>query len=90
MTTLLFKFVKNTSVLHKVNRQPNLVKICRTTTSPSGAILPEPKRPRFGFVGIVCGIAFGLFVGAAISKNIANFLEENDLFVPSDDDDDDD
>lgn len=82
--------MQNTSVLHKVNRQTNLVKIRRATSTPSGAILPEPKGPRFGFVGIICGVAFGLFVGAAISKNIANFLEENDLFVPSDDDDDDD
>lgn len=83
MTTLLLKFMQNTNVLHKVHhcRQPNLVKIYRETSSPSGAILPEPKRPRFGFVGIICGIAFGLFVGAAISKNIANFLEENDRSI---------
>lgn len=32
----------------------------------------------------------GLLIGAMISKNIANFLEENELFVPSDDDDDED
>lgn len=32
---------------------------------------------------------FGLQVGAVISKNIASFLEENDLFSPQDDDDDD-
>jgi len=31
----------------------------------------------------------GLLLGAAISKNIASFLEENELFVPTDDDDDD-
>lgn len=31
----------------------------------------------------------GLLIGAVISKNIASFLEENDLFVPSEDDDDD-
>lgn len=37
----------------------------------------------------LCSIA-GLFIGATISKNIANFLEENELFVPSDDDDDED
>jgi len=29
------------------------------------------------------------FIGANISKKIAHFLEENDLFVPSDDDEDD-
>ncbi|XP_012216964.1 essential MCU regulator, mitochondrial [Linepithema humile] len=59
-------------------------------TTPSGAILPEPKRTPFSFLGVVSSIVFGLLVGATISKNIANFLEENDLFVPSDDDDDDD
>lgn len=30
----------------------------------------------------------GLLVGAFISKNIASFLEENDLFIPDDEDDD--
>lgn len=60
------------------------------TTTPSGAILPEPQKTPFGLVGIVCAVVPGLLIGAAISKNIANFLEENELFVPSDDDDDDD
>lgn len=59
-------------------------------TTPSGAILPEPKRTPFSFLGVVSSVIFGLLVGATISKNVANFLEENDLFVPSDDDDDDD
>ncbi|EFN74093.1 UPF0466 protein AGAP011291, mitochondrial [Camponotus floridanus] len=61
-----------------------------TITTPSGAILPEPKRTPFSFLGVFSSVVFGLLVGATISKNIANFLEENDLFVPSDDDDDDD
>lgn len=60
------------------------------TTTPSGAILPEPEKTPFGLVGVVCAVIPGLLIGAAISKNIANFLEENELFVPSDDDDDDD
>ncbi|XP_024890633.1 essential MCU regulator [Temnothorax americanus] len=61
-----------------------------TITTPSGAILPEPKRTPFSFLGVVSSVIFGLLVGATISKNVANFLEENELFVPSDDDDDDD
>jgi len=61
-----------------------------TITTPSGAILPEPKRTPFSFLGVVSSVVFGLLLGATISKNIANFLEENDLFVPADDDDDDD
>ncbi|XP_038220772.1 essential MCU regulator, mitochondrial [Zerene cesonia] len=60
------------------------------TTTPSGAILPEPEKTPFGLLSIVCAVIPGLLIGAAISKNIANFLEENELFVPSDDDDDDD
>lgn len=61
-----------------------------TITTPSGAILPEPKRTPFSLLGVISSVVFGLLVGATISKNMANFLEENDLFVPSDDDDDDD
>lgn len=60
------------------------------TTTPTGAILPEPEKTPFGLLSIVCAVIPGLLIGAAISKNIANFLEENELFVPSDDDDDDD
>lgn len=60
------------------------------TTTPSGAILPEPEKKPFGLLSIIAAVVPGLLIGAAISKNIANFLEENELFVPSDDDDDDD
>ncbi|CAH4028366.1 essential MCU regulator, mitochondrial [Pieris brassicae] len=60
------------------------------TTTPSGAILPEPEKTPFGILSVVGAVIPGLLIGAAISKNIANFLEENELFVPSDDDDDDD
>lgn len=56
----------------------------------SGAIRPMPKILPFGMVSVVCSVIPGLFIGAAISKSVANFLEENDLFVPSDDDDDED
>ncbi|XP_030387321.1 essential MCU regulator, mitochondrial [Scaptodrosophila lebanonensis] len=56
----------------------------------SGAIKPKPEEMPFGLVAIFCAVIPGLFVGATISKNVANFLEENDLFVPSDDDDDED
>lgn len=60
------------------------------TRTPTGAVLPEPKKTPFGLFGLVCAVVPGLLIGATISKNMANFLEENDLFVPSDDDDDDD
>ncbi|XP_076234241.1 essential MCU regulator [Calliopsis andreniformis] len=60
------------------------------TTTPSGAILPEPKRTRFGFLGVICSVVTGVVIGVTVSKMVANFLEEKELFVPSDDDDDDD
>lgn len=56
----------------------------------SGTILPEPQVTTFGIIRVILTVVPGLLIGAAISKNIANFLEENELFVPSDDDDDDD
>ncbi|KAI4462161.1 essential mcu regulator mitochondrial [Holotrichia oblita] len=62
----------------------------RRKSDAGGSILPEPPITKFGLLGIVATVATGLLIGAAISKSIANFLEENDLFVPSDDDDDDD
>ncbi|XP_055373075.1 essential MCU regulator, mitochondrial [Condylostylus longicornis] len=55
----------------------------------SGALKPKPDRMPFGIVSVVCAVVPGLFIGAAISKSVANFLEENDLFVPSEDDDED-
>lgn len=56
----------------------------------TGAIKPMPKVLPFGFFGLIGSVVPGLFIGAAISKSVANFLEENELFVPSDDDDDED
>lgn len=56
----------------------------------TGAFKPMPSVSNFGIIGILCSVVPGLFIGAAISKSVANFLEENDLFVPSDDDDDED
>lgn len=56
----------------------------------NGAVLPMPKVTSFGLFGVILSVIPGLFIGAAISKSVANFLEENDLFVPSDDDDDED
>lgn len=49
----------------------------------------RPPKARFGILGLICSVVPGLLIGAAISKNMASFLEENDLFVPSDEDDDD-
>lgn len=59
------------------------------TTSDTGAFLPNPEQMKLGISGITVTVTLGLLLGATISKNIAAFLEENELFVPSDDDDDD-
>jgi len=58
-------------------------------TTGSGAYFAEPKKVPMGIPGVLATISAGLLLGAAISKNMASFLEENELFVPSDDDDDD-
>lgn len=67
-----------------------LQQIRQKTHYRTGAFKPMPPISSFGIIGIVCSVVPGLFIGAAISKSVANFLEENDLFVPSDDDDDED
>jgi len=83
MKSNITNFLKITRVMSKT--------FLRTaTTSSTGALLPEPQRIPFGLVGIICTVVPGLLIGATISKYMANFLEENELFVPSDDDDDDD
>ncbi|XP_012150332.2 essential MCU regulator [Megachile rotundata] len=84
-----FFIFRNVSNSIKVNAETRIHVRSRTTT-PSGAILPEPKRTRFGFLGVICSVMTGLVIGATLSKMMANFLEEKELFVPSDDDDDDD
>jgi len=54
------------------------------------AIAPPPFQSSLPTLSkVVAATGAGVAAGAWISKNIAGFLEENDLFVPSDDDDDD-
>ena len=58
-------------------------------TSETGAILEAPPKNGFrGLIGVTVAVTAGLAVGSAISKDVASFLEENELFVPSDDEDD--
>ncbi|XP_019614897.1 PREDICTED: essential MCU regulator, mitochondrial-like isoform X2 [Branchiostoma belcheri] len=56
-------------------------------TNSAGAMLPEPYNIRFGLAKVLLVSTF-LYLGAWISKEGAEFLEENDIFVPDDDDDD--
>ncbi|ENN72088.1 essential MCU regulator, mitochondrial [Dendroctonus ponderosae] len=62
----------------------------RNASSKPPQVMAEPHRTPFGLLKVVFTVVPGLLIGAGISKNIANFLEENELFVPDDDDDDDD
>ncbi|KAG5892758.1 hypothetical protein JTB14_027022 [Gonioctena quinquepunctata] len=80
-------------IFHKIRNMKLIVNpnIIRTkTTFKHGVILQEPPRTTFGILKLIFTVIPGLLIGAAISENIANFLEEKDLFVPSNDDDDDD
>ncbi|XP_034108659.1 essential MCU regulator, mitochondrial [Drosophila albomicans] len=73
-----------------VRKEVNVTRQMSGVHFRSGALKPKPGEMPFGLFAIICAVIPGLFVGATISKNVANFLEENDLFVPSDDDDDED
>ena len=73
------------------NQSSSVGKRNLTTVLASGGIVDEPERyRRFGLLKVVLTMTAGLTVGSWISKNMAAFLEENELFVPEDDDDDDD
>lgn len=80
--------IRSQNLLQNAVLTNNLLR--NATSTKHGIILQEPQRTRFGIIKMIFTVVSGLLIGAAISKNIANFLEENDLFVPSDDDDDDD
>lgn len=79
-----------TSLKQLAGRTLSEVQRRNATHFRSGALKPKPEEMPFGMMGVVCAVVPGLFIGAAISKSVANFLEENDLFVPEDDDDDED
>ncbi|XKL63068.1 hypothetical protein PGB90_005432 [Kerria lacca] len=83
----MFREIVN--IIRTAQKSHEVIKRFATTTS-AGAILPQPEKTSFGLVKIFFAVIPGLLIGATISKYMANFLEENELFVPSDDDDDDD
>uniref|UniRef100_A0A336MPI5 Essential MCU regulator, mitochondrial n=1 Tax=Culicoides sonorensis TaxID=179676 RepID=A0A336MPI5_CULSO len=76
-------------LLKSLNLENLLQQRRQKITYRSGAFKPMPTSAPYGLVGLVCTVVPGLLIGAAISKNMASFLEENELFVPSDEDDDD-
>ncbi len=54
----------------------------------SGALNGLPHQTKFGFLKAMGIVIPFLWAGASMSKHGAAFLEEHDIFVPSDDDDD--
>lgn len=83
-------FNKFNNIIRRQIYANNLPPIRQAITTATGAVLPRPERTSLGLVRIFLAVIPGLLIGATISKYMANFLEENELFVPSDDDDDDD
>ena len=52
----------------------------------SGAVLPLPPKTRFAKLKVLAVTIPGLYLGAVLSKSAAEYMEENDIFVPADDD----
>jgi hypothetical protein len=51
-----------------------------------GAINDIPKWYRFGYLKLFAMIVVSLSLGAYASKSMAEFLEDNEIFIPEDDD----
>lgn len=85
MASVTFRQILNTS---KNRVFPSVLQSRNVVTTEAGSVLQAPAKQRYGLLGLTLTITAGLAVGSLISKNVASFLEENDLFVPSDDDDD--
>ena len=82
---------KARSMHHLINdtacRQTFITAKRYVNTSFHGPIPPEPIRKRFSMPIVLVCITVGIVVGSYSAKSFAEFLEETDLFVPSDDDD---
>ncbi|KAF5397140.1 hypothetical protein PHET_09163 [Paragonimus heterotremus] len=55
------------------------------STMSTGALHDRPHITPFGAVKVMAVVSATIFCGAMISKKGAEFLEENDIFVPEDD-----
>nr|CAX73879.1 hypothetical protein [Schistosoma japonicum]CAX73880.1 hypothetical protein [Schistosoma japonicum] len=53
--------------------------------SSTGAVYSRPLTTPLGLVKATCVIVSSICTGAWISRNGAEFLEENEIFVPEDD-----
>lgn len=86
MASLTTPFICILSKAFKKNL--NTAQIRSIVTKESGGILGAPeKKGMRGIVGVALGVGTGITIGSALSRDVANFLEEHDLFVPDAEDD---
>merc|ERR1711936_1461169 len=78
------------AALARISNPHRRIHTAATFRSVDGLIGPPPTRPGLrAWSRLVLTTGLGLWLGAVMSRNMAQILEENELFVPSDDDDDD-
>merc|ERR1712110_751713 len=78
------------AALARISHPHRRIQTAATFRSVQGLIGPPPTRPGLrAWSRLVLTTGLGLWLGAVMSRNMAQILEENELFVPSDDDDDD-
>nr|CAH8843086.1 unnamed protein product [Trichobilharzia regenti]CAH8843107.1 unnamed protein product [Trichobilharzia regenti] len=53
--------------------------------SSTGAFHPRPIMTPLGLIKVVGAVLPSIYLGSFISRSGAEFLEENDIFVPEDD-----
>ncbi|CAH8507788.1 unnamed protein product [Heterobilharzia americana] len=53
--------------------------------SSTGAIHSKPITTNQGLIKILCTIVSSIYLGSWISRSGAEFLEDNEIFVPDDD-----
>ena len=77
------------NVLSSRSKVVFLTVLCRRITTRDGVIKPKPYRSKWGSLLIIP--VFGVwasfaYCGMVAAKNVADTLEELEIFVPSDDD----
>uniref|UniRef100_A0A914CXM3 Essential MCU regulator, mitochondrial n=1 Tax=Acrobeloides nanus TaxID=290746 RepID=A0A914CXM3_9BILA len=63
--------------------------IHKTSRTPNDLIALEPYSLPRGLFKISAVVAISLYIGGKMAQKGANFLEENEIFVHSEEDDDD-
>ena len=79
--------------LYSTCKISSLANVCRrqftyNAYTENGAILGKPVQMRLALTKVMLVVVPFLTVGATISKSAAEFLKDNDIFVPDDDEDD--